>query len=278
MIIKMKKYSFLIYHRQYADFLEKIRELGVLHVKELKEGIAENDALREKMQLAARVQSVIKQLENLEGVVPDTENGITDEKNALKLLGRIESLNTEKETLLQRKVSLDREADRMQIWGNYNISQLKKLADEDIYISLFSCQQSRYKPDWENEYQVFEIAVLGGTKYFAIVHYTPEPIVIDAEPVKLSEKNSAQLETEIETLNRKIKTLDDELKLDAETQLPLLRGLLNSVNGNIDMKRVELSTLAKADSKVMILEGFFEQNDYDLISISDTNKEKELMN
>lgn len=256
MIIKMKKYSFLIYHRQYADFLEKIRELGVLHVKELKEGIAENDALREKMQLAARVQSVIKQLENLEGVVPDTENVITDEKNALKLLGRIESLNTEKETLLQRKVSLDREADRMQIWGNYNISQLKKLADEDIYISLFSCQQSRYKPDWENEYQVFEIAVLGGTKYFAIVHYTPEPIVIDAEPVKLSEKNSAQLETEIETLNRKIKTLDDELKLDAETQLPLLRGLLNSVNGNIDMKRVELSTLAKADSKVMILEGF----------------------
>ena len=63
MILKMKKYSFLVYHKQYLDFLEKIREIGVLHVLEKPEGVAENDLLRDKMQLASRIKAALKQLE-----------------------------------------------------------------------------------------------------------------------------------------------------------------------------------------------------------------------
>jgi V/A-type H+/Na+-transporting ATPase subunit I len=257
MIVKMKKYSFLIYHKQYDEFLEKIRELGVLHVKELREGIAENDVLREKMQLSARVQSVIKQLETIiGGEIPSDVSLVTDYDKAITLLARIETINTDKESLLQKKQTTDREAERMRIWGNYNIERLKNLAEKDIYISLFSCQQSRFKPEWETIYSVFEIAILGGMKYFAIVHDTPEPVKIDAEPIKLNDNNITQLEAETDSLNGKIQALDAEIKLIAETELPAMRGLLNSINGNIDMKRVLLSTLVEADSKVMVLEGF----------------------
>ncbi len=256
MIIKMKKYSFLIYHRQYAEFLEKIRELGVLHVKELAEGIAENDVLREKMQLASRISSVVKQLEILTEASSEINNNDIDDKIGFELLNKVESINTEKEALLQRKLSIVREAERMQVWGNFDTDKLRKLSENDIYISLFSCQQSRYKVEWESEYQVFEIAILGGTIFFAIVHNTPEPIIIDAEPVKLSDKNISQLENEITLIDNQIQLLDDELVVIAEKQLPLLRALLKSVNGNIDLKKVELSTLAKAESKVMLLEGF----------------------
>lgn len=256
MIIKMKKYSFLIYHRQYAEFLEKIRELGVLHVKELAEGIAENDVLREKMQLASRISSVVKQLEILTEASSEINNNDIDDKIGFELLNKVESINTEKEALLQRKLSIVREAERMQVWGNFDTDKLRKLSENDIYISLFSCQQSRYKVEWESEYQVFEIAILGGTIFFAIVHNTPEPIIIDAEPVKLSDKNISQLENEITLIDNQIQLLDDELVVIAEKQLPLLRALLKSVNGNIDLKKVELSTLAKVESKVMLLEGF----------------------
>ncbi len=256
MIIKMKKYSFLIYHRQYAEFLEKLRELGVLHVKELAEGIAENDVLREKMQLASRISSVVKQLEILTEASSEINNNDIDDKIGFELLNKVESINTEKEALLQRKLSIVREAERMQVWGNFDTDKLRKLSENDIYISLFSCQQSRYKVEWESEYQVFEIAILGGTIFFAIVHNTPEPIIIDAEPVKLSDKNISQLENEITLIDNQIQLLDDELVVIAEKQLPLLRALLKSVNGNIDLKKVELSTLAKAESKVMLLEGF----------------------
>ena len=42
MISKMNKLSFLIYHKEYEMFLEKLRELGVVHV-EKRQG-AEMDA------------------------------------------------------------------------------------------------------------------------------------------------------------------------------------------------------------------------------------------
>ena len=35
MITKMNKYSFLIYHKEYETFLDKLRELGVVHIEVL---------------------------------------------------------------------------------------------------------------------------------------------------------------------------------------------------------------------------------------------------
>ena len=34
MIVKMSKYAFMVYHREYDAFLTTLRELGVVHVKE----------------------------------------------------------------------------------------------------------------------------------------------------------------------------------------------------------------------------------------------------
>ena len=38
MIAKMNKLSFLIYHKEYASFLEQLRELGVVHVELKQQG------------------------------------------------------------------------------------------------------------------------------------------------------------------------------------------------------------------------------------------------
>ena len=34
MIIKMNKYSFLIFHKEYSDFLVRLRDLGVVHIRQ----------------------------------------------------------------------------------------------------------------------------------------------------------------------------------------------------------------------------------------------------
>ena len=40
MITKMKKLTFLIYHKDYECFLQNIRDLGVVHVAEKAQGTA----------------------------------------------------------------------------------------------------------------------------------------------------------------------------------------------------------------------------------------------
>ena len=43
MITKMNKYSFLIYHKEYETFLDKLRELGVVHVEIRQTGEVDED-------------------------------------------------------------------------------------------------------------------------------------------------------------------------------------------------------------------------------------------
>lgn len=38
MIAKMKKLTFLIYHKEYESFLQDLREVGVVHIVERKSG------------------------------------------------------------------------------------------------------------------------------------------------------------------------------------------------------------------------------------------------
>ena len=47
MITKMKKLTFLIYHKDYECFLQNIRDLGVVHVAEKAQGTAEYRTSRE---------------------------------------------------------------------------------------------------------------------------------------------------------------------------------------------------------------------------------------
>ena len=34
MIVKMSKYAFMVYHKEYDTFLSTLRDLGVVHIKE----------------------------------------------------------------------------------------------------------------------------------------------------------------------------------------------------------------------------------------------------
>ena len=57
MIIPMQKYSFLVFHKEYDDFLKDLQQLGVLHVIEKETEISDN--IREKYQLVSRIDKKI---------------------------------------------------------------------------------------------------------------------------------------------------------------------------------------------------------------------------
>ena len=60
MITKMKKLTFLVYHKEYEDFLNSLRELGVVHIVEKQQGIAENAELQDSIRLSSRLAAAIK--------------------------------------------------------------------------------------------------------------------------------------------------------------------------------------------------------------------------
>ena len=61
MITQMKKYTFLVFHRDYEAFLEQLRSLGVVHITEKASGTAEDATLQSLLQQADRLRKTIAQ-------------------------------------------------------------------------------------------------------------------------------------------------------------------------------------------------------------------------
>ncbi|HQB68874.1 MAG TPA: V-type ATPase 116kDa subunit family protein [Paludibacteraceae bacterium] len=252
MIVKMKKYVFLVYHKQYTTFLEQLRDVGVLHVAEKPEGIAENDQLREKMQLAAKIKKTITEAET--SILPDTIPHEVSPYDGANLLDTFDALQAEKTRLQQLIDNTKKEAERMRTWGNFSTERLEKLNKEGFVIQFFSCTERKFNPEWETTYHAFEIDKVGTNIYFVTVN--PEAITLDAEPVTLNERNYDQLLQDIEA--QKLLLVAHQAKIEAWVlhNINNLKHYFLTVEEHIDFQKVELNTEVAAEEKVMLLEGF----------------------
>ena len=62
MITQMKKYTFLVFHRNYETFLTQLRELGVVHITQKAAGLIEDDAdLQAALQHEDELRRLLKQ-------------------------------------------------------------------------------------------------------------------------------------------------------------------------------------------------------------------------
>ena len=58
MITQMKKYTFLVFHREYEAFLEQLREAGVVHITEKAAGMADDAHLQELLAKAEQTRTL----------------------------------------------------------------------------------------------------------------------------------------------------------------------------------------------------------------------------
>lgn len=255
MIVPMRKYSFLVYHRNYLEFLEQIRKIGVLHVIEKQEGVAENQALNEQLQLVSRIRLVQRLLQSYSsdeqatvGAKPDTDGAA--------VLAETESRINLIESLHQKLQLADREWERMEMWGAFSPDLINKLADEGYVLHFYSCNSRKFDQEWEARYPLFEIDTVGTTRYFVVLTSPEIQPDIDADPVKLSNRNAVEIADEKEQIREQIAGEKKALRDFTVTAIPALDRYLQEVNGEIDFSRVLLNTRKEADEKVMLLEGW----------------------
>ena len=258
MIVKMKKYVFLVYHRQYTDFLEKLRNVGVVHVAEKPEGIAENDQLRDKMQLAAKVKKTIAETEALllPGTTPADASATID---GAALVQAFDEMQAEKQRLQQAIANTRKEAERIAVWGNYDTKRLQELAEAGYKLQFYACSESKFKPEWETEHNAFVIGKVAATLYFVVVSDGQAVPDIDAETITLNEKNSAQLLLDVEGLNHLLVAHEAKMQAWVIANSKNLQQYALQIEETIDFQKVEQSTEQTAENKVMLLEGYCPQ-------------------
>ncbi len=271
----MIKYNFLVYHAQYADFLEKIRKIGILHIATLDKGSQAYESLSDKFNLENQILKAIESCNNIlknSETAPDAPNNDASLEDGIILFENYNSLKKEEEALSANLIAAERELTRMAPWGEFNPEKIEKLKRAGYVIGFYNCQSRNFNPQWEKDYNSFIIENSGNTTYFITV--TNEKIAdIDAEEFKMNSKGYNDLKADVEKAKTEIIEKNKELITFAKENVNNLSNLALLVRDEINIDKVHINTIKAADDKIMVLEGYCpDELQVELNIVLDNNK------
>lgn len=258
MIVKMSKYAFMVYHREYDAFLTTLRELGVVHVKETN-SILDNAELQALLTERKQVGTAIRYCKNLNSQTKEVTLAPAREltkAEGLKLVGKLEEMQEKQVQLQAAKVSLEKDITYMDIWGEFSYANIRRLKQAGFDVTFFSCPTSKYEPKWGDEYNAFLVNNFQSVTYFVTVTKTGTPIDIDAERPKMPDRGLAKLHLAMEQLQDNIKVLNNQLKEYAAKQYNTLVELEKNIQNEFNLSNTLVQTDREAGDKLMLLEGF----------------------
>ena len=184
MIVKIKKHTFLVYHRDYDDFLKSLRDAGIVHVVE-KRKLDENSIIGDDLKLLARYRKAIKELSELNLEPLPSSDYHTDPETALE---GFESLMKEIEEVRVRISLLKPESERIKLWGEFDPDSMKKLKESGWNLSLFTSSEKGFKNTWRENYDIEILGRTRGKVYFVVIHKDDSIPEIDADYEKFPDK------------------------------------------------------------------------------------------
>ena len=253
MITKMNKLTLLVYHKEYIDFLQRLRQVGVVHIVERKSGAVENPEVEKQMALIARYKRTIKRLERCA-----VEN-LQPAKGVDGAMAAIEKCDTLLAEIEQRKgilQTLDKDAAALAPWGEFDVTTIEKLESAGYDIRFFISPAKNFCQEWVDEYNAIVVAEQASRLYFVTV--TPKHVVvdIDAEVAKLPDASLSALESEKERVEQQIEAFNAELDKLAVAELNTLRAANDALMHDLEFMKVALDGEKVSGDKLVLLEGW----------------------
>jgi len=253
----MKKLTFLVYHKEYEEFLNSLRELGVVHIVEKQQGAADNTELQENIRLFNRLAATLKLLQNQKhekNAVIATEGGTAT--RGMQILDEVDALQTEHGKLSQQLQSYAKEKEVLEVWGNFEPTGIQKLKDAGYIIGFYSCSEGNYKEEWETEYNAMIVNRISSKVFFVTVTKAGQEVDLDVEQAKLPAYSLSRLEALYDTTEQAIEGNEKKLVALSETDIPSLKAALKELQSQIEFSKVVLSSEQTAGDKLMLIEGW----------------------
>ena len=253
MISKMNKLSFLIYHKEYEMFLEKLRELGVVHI-EKREG-AEMDAnLQAFMQKRTAYQSLLKSMT----LAAASFDGKATAQSDLTIEEVVDSYETQQEHIQALNMQLpvlDKEIDAMEVWGEFDWNVIDRLKANGWQMQFYCCPEKSFDETWTDEYNATVINRKGGQSYFVTVNQMP--VELEAEAVRLPKQRLSELVREQEELKATIQKANEDLDLFCVNNIPVVEKALDTLESDINLMEVEqLGGERMAEGAIVMMDGW----------------------
>ncbi|UCH14685.1 MAG: V-type ATP synthase subunit I [Bacteroidales bacterium] len=260
----MKRYSFLVYHREYTDFLNELQKIGILHVIEKESGELADEKLREQYNLINQFNTAIKFL--LKREVEAKSKSIA-KSDGHKILGEIQNIQEEIELKTQQLSSLKKEISIIKPWGDFSFEDMDRLRDHGFNIRFYICPAKKFDNKWKAEYNVEEINHIGGQTYFIVVQEGDESIDINAEEIKLPETSLSGLLKKQKDIEDVLEKSEEIFDLYAQKYISLLISTRDKLQEQFDFENVVFNTEKQAEEKLMLMEGWVPEDKMEEINL-----------
>ena len=233
MITQMKKYTFLVFHRDYEPFLEQLRELGVVHITQKAAGLIEDDAdLQAALQHEDEIRRLLKQ-------------------------GAPDQLIAERNEVKEHIAAAQEAAKQAAVWGEFDAKRIAELKDAGYTLHFYECASKAFQEEWG-----IKVNEAGGKTYFVVVETSKlrdvetSNIEDHATPLPMPEKSSAQWNLEIEQLKGLLAAANARIEAWQLANKERLEKELVEARQQIDWQKVTLSTDKVAEGALCLFEGF----------------------
>ena len=284
MIVKMSKYAYLVYHKEYDTFLERLRSLGVVHVEQSKP-TEEHAVLQKLMAEDKRVKTQLQYLNTLleaersklkaeakenktkgAGIVDDLSPDVLSTPVEISyeegeaLISNIEELREKLGKSQATILQMEKERDAISLWGDFKYSRIKSLRDAGYNVTFFTCPQARFDEAWVNDYNAFAINNVQSVIYFITITPAGSILSLDADRARMPLNDYGQISENINAETSRKQALEAELLDIAHKDYALIKSLETKIENDTAWNKVLAHTNHEADDKLMFIEGWIPES------------------
>ncbi len=277
MIKDMKKLTFLVTDKEYAPFIEQLRQLGVVHVVELQAG-ATSPELQEALALDERYKAALKSMSyaaaayekakkagDAEAVAfaatlsQHTDAHVGDTATGLSIVEHIEQL-AEDETATRHAIdAADKAIAQLEPFGDFSWEDIRALeADTHSRIDFFRCSAKGFRQQWADEYFAIPVAEENKKTYFVTFSSADDNAApsISAEHLDLPQQTLSYYNQEKANQKQRLQDIhQQQLRLALEERETVEAAKLVN-DDRISLARVQLSHEDVVDGVVRLMEGW----------------------
>lgn len=267
MIEKMKKLTFLVTQKEYDNFIDGLREQGVVHVQQLKQGQT-SPALQQALDTRQRYQQAIDYLgisldawataspsTSKAGETGDAGQGTPLFKAAEQALAYVEQLKADEIAIRHDIDEAEKNVQKLEPWGNFDWQSVRKLQQEaGMKVWFYACNAKAFQQEWKDKYFATPIDEVNKRTFFLAFSDT-EPD-IKAELLDLPDGSLEQYRKALADAKTALQRNHDTTCNIARQYKEVLEQGLRQAQGEIQLRQVELSDESLAEGAVRLMVGW----------------------
>ena len=264
MIVKMSRYDFVLLATQSDDFIARLRELGLVDITTTGWEPQEKDR-----QLVVDIDHYRKAIESLNLFAEGEEYAFASDDakpqtytSGEEAFEKYTELRQQKAALQAEILRLEKYAEELKPWGEFDCETREKLQQQGIVLRYFQTQASVFDKsaeEWSAAYTIVEIYRDAAAVYFVVVAAPGEEIVIDAQEVKAPTMDSRTADAEADKCREELKALNVELSVCAASVEAIEQELDRKVR-KLQNVKIKGTASEAADGALVVMEGWAEED------------------